>query len=494
MQKNFLAKILFGWTLIFAAGVLIINFFIANVSGMYEGPPADPGENIIGDRLFPSGSQCPHPEYNGQPAHNITGWMYSENIGWISLNCLNDHDPNTPGIQTSKYNYGVDINWTTGQNVGFLSGWAWSPNVGWISFDRVVTGNPPMAPYNSNEPYIALIDKLAQSGESVKGWARAVSGCKNNYWDGTKCTSASAGDNSGGWDGWINLSAPTISGPKLVSSEFNKNDCTLNGWSWGDEVVGWLALNCDQTNYSSYGGSNTCSTSSFAFTITPADIYSGGAGRNFCGRPPIVSNPNILSQEFCETPVPGWDFNFTWTYFDPDGDQQKAVEIQTSSSNSEAGIIKTYGPYITSTNSRLVTLSASNYPGNSATYYYRIRVTDQSDAVSEWSSWATFVTPIHPYPKPDFTYLPLRPFPGETVSFTNNTQIFGGNPPIWDWNLGDGFTSDDENPIHSYSSAGSFDVKLTAIQDDLPAGKNSCYIIKTLPIKPRPGYRYEQTP
>jgi len=441
------------------------------------------GQNI-GNRFFPTGSQCPHPDYNGLSAHNITGWMYSEYIGWISLNCLNDHDPNSDGIQVSQYNYGVDINWTAGESVGYLSGWAWSPNIGWISFDRSVTGDPPFTPFQSGFSYIASIDK---SNGSVQGWARAINGLNSN---------------NGGWDGWIRLSVsktettPNLTISKPQTSELDKDKCQLRGWAWGDELVGWLSLNCDQ---SSYGLANNCPggtspISDYAFNITPVDIYSGGSGRNFCGRPPIVSNPSISQKEFCETPSSGWDFTFTWTYNDPDGEAQKSVQIQTSSSASESGIIKTYGPYITSSFSKTITLNSTDYPGSNVTYYYRVRATDQSDLTSQWSDWNSFTTPIHPYPKPDFSYLPLRPAPGETVSFTNNTQIFGGASPTWNWNFGDGNSSTLKDPTHSYATGGSFDVRLTATQSDLPPGDNSCYIVKTLPIRPRPIYKYEQTP
>lgn len=52
----------------------------------------------------------------------LTGYAYGENIGWISLNCLNDSS-----CATANYGVANDGN-------GNLSGYAWSENTGWVNF------------------------------------------------------------------------------------------------------------------------------------------------------------------------------------------------------------------------------------------------------------------------------------------------------------------------------------------------------------------------
>lgn len=111
--------------------------------------------------------------------HNVYGWAWSKNIGWISFSCTN-----TMAIGTG-IDYGVDIN----EDTGLFSGYAWSENIGWISFadfdgdgdvdadDKNISGSP-CAP--NCEATVNLTN-----GE-VSGWARALS-----YGDG--------------WDGWIRL-------------------------------------------------------------------------------------------------------------------------------------------------------------------------------------------------------------------------------------------------------------------------------------------------
>lgn len=61
----------------------------------------------------------------------------------------------------------------------------------------------------------------------------------------------------------------------------------------------------------------------------------------------------------------------------------------------------------------------------------------------------------------------ICPTPNSAFSFTNNNQSFNftdlstGNPTTWFWDFGDGNTSTVQNPVHVYSSLGTFNVCLT---------------------------------
>ncbi|HVP93641.1 MAG TPA: PKD domain-containing protein [Methanoregulaceae archaeon] len=59
----------------------------------------------------------------------------------------------------------------------------------------------------------------------------------------------------------------------------------------------------------------------------------------------------------------------------------------------------------------------------------------------------------------DFTAKPLSGPNPLIVHFTDQSS---GIPVSWNWNFGDGTTSSDQNPVHTYSSPGSFTVSLTA--------------------------------
>ncbi len=59
---------------------------------------------------------------------SVTGWMWSENLGWVSLSCANTATCGAIG-------YGV-----ANDGFGHLSGLAWSENAGWINFSPASGG------------------------------------------------------------------------------------------------------------------------------------------------------------------------------------------------------------------------------------------------------------------------------------------------------------------------------------------------------------------
>ncbi|MFH1714326.1 MAG: LamG-like jellyroll fold domain-containing protein, partial [Candidatus Nealsonbacteria bacterium] len=147
-----------------------------------------------------------------------------ENIGWISFSCKNENNP---------INYGVDID-----EAGNFSGHAWSENIGWVSFERSETGPPPEAPDFGT--HLAEVDIITGK---VSGWARALSACQDNLWNGTNCTGSGAGDKSGGWNGWIKLRGPSISTSGLLASwSMDENSGTQILDSSGNDNTGNFGL------------------------------------------------------------------------------------------------------------------------------------------------------------------------------------------------------------------------------------------------------------
>ncbi len=56
-----------------------------------------------------------------------------------------------------------------------------------------------------------------------------------------------------------------------------------------------------------------------------------------------------------------------------------------------------------------------------------------------------------------FSFQPANPRPGESVDFTDEST---GAPSAWTWDFGDGSKSTLPNPVHVFSTAGTFEVKL----------------------------------
>ena len=97
------------------------------------GPPGGPYNYISLDcATGPADSNCAV-NYNvtNDGYGNLSGWAWSDEIGWISFDC---HNPETGGsapnyscIQ-SNYQTKIDSN-------GYFHGWAWNDAIGWISFN-----------------------------------------------------------------------------------------------------------------------------------------------------------------------------------------------------------------------------------------------------------------------------------------------------------------------------------------------------------------------
>jgi len=151
------------------------------------------------------------PVSQASTSDNVFGFAWASNIGWIKFN--NCDDPTNPAT-CSGSDFGVTINPATGE----LSGYAWSNSVGWLSFD------PATAGFDAAHPQT----RLDFATNQISGWARFLS-------------------NGGGWDGWLSL--------RNGSYGISRNGCDLEGFAWGDLVVGWIKFNDP-----SFGGNNVKTT------------------------------------------------------------------------------------------------------------------------------------------------------------------------------------------------------------------------------------------
>ncbi len=178
-------------------------------------------------------------------AQNLSGYAWSDNIGWISFNCTNTSS-------CSSVDYGVNAHPST----GIFSGYAWSDNIGWVSFNASSVSG---CPTGSCRPTIN------NTTGAVTGWARALAG-------GTS--------QSGGWDGWIRLSgswSPSVSFSGTAAS----------GYSWGSDVVGWVSwsgvVRAQGLLPDLIAGSATPTTAGSATTLsaTVSNIGTASTGSNF---------------------------------------------------------------------------------------------------------------------------------------------------------------------------------------------------------------------
>ncbi len=158
--------------------------------------------------------------------NNVRGWAWSGSIGWISFSC-NDPSGNTNcGVGGSK-TYGVHM--VTDKNIddglydpalydfGALVGNAWSDAVGWITFDKsLATQNGAIFPLGGDpfptKGYMAKID-FSVDPPTISGWARAITAADSD------------------WSGWIKLDGTLIRNGDVME---------FDGYSWGENVFGWI--------------------------------------------------------------------------------------------------------------------------------------------------------------------------------------------------------------------------------------------------------------
>jgi streptogramin lyase len=69
---------------------------------------------------------------------------------------------------------------------------------------------------------------------------------------------------------------------------------------------------------------------------------------------------------------------------------------------------------------------------------------------------------VEPSPEASFTWTPEAPAAGQATGFQDTST---GEPTTWSWSFGDGSTSDQQNPTHTFASQGSYEVSLTATND-----------------------------
>ncbi len=275
---------------------------------------------------------------------NVSGWAWSENIGWISFNCNN---PELPEPRCSV-DYGVHVSTSTEK----FSGHAWSENIGWISFDRSDTGTPPDPPYNGSEDFIA---KLDFSTNEVSGWAKALD-----------------------IDVWI----------KLKGTDYGvwRDDLTLPnelwGWAWSDTVIGWISFN--STNCDSDGdGFSDGTPTGCPSAGTPIPDYKVVVDVDSVDPVVGIFNVNPSDPDWSSTSI-----DISWTVMDSGGSHLSHVEVWRA--NDVGGVPGTWSQvgadYNAPVNFDLWSSSASDSPSASKRYWYGLHVLDNLDNMGTESS------------------------------------------------------------------------------------------------------------
>jgi parallel beta-helix repeat protein len=76
------------------------------------------------------------------------------------------------------------------------------------------------------------------------------------------------------------------------------------------------------------------------------------------------------------------------------------------------------------------------------------------------------ITVLNVAPSVGFTYNPRTPTTNDTIQLSDTSIDPDGTIVSWSWDLGDGTTSNQQNPTIKYSYGGSYKVSLTVVDDD----------------------------
>ena len=278
-------------------------------------------------------------------ADNVSGWAWSENLGWVSFNSV-DCDSNDDGAidvaacgAGPMNDYGVNIDGLTGD----FSGYAWGEFVGWISFNRMTcnggadsgqgckigsdcssnncdingpgaAGNPPEDPYQAGTGPIAHLElsTISPDFEKVLGWAKILN-LGNDGWIRLSDSAAPAyGVNvdiidgaalgTGGFSGWAwnaggRCDDGTPCGSDPVCSGIGTGICSA------DLGIGWLSFSADNCDNTGPGGTYINNNpAGCPANGTPYYEYNAGVDPTTINLPPVASEltaPNWFTNDAC---------------------------------------------------------------------------------------------------------------------------------------------------------------------------------------------------
>lgn len=183
-MKHTLKKIaVLSLSFVFAGGVVI------GMNSWFNGPDS---VNAGANHNFTGFAWSDMPTTSNE-ASNPTGGTVGRGAGWISFNSTDTN---------SSIDYGVNVDAS-----GNISGYAWSEHVGWISFN-----NSAGCPTNNGTNCQPRIENVG-GNKHFKGWARAMAYTDSQAggWDGW--ISFSSTNHSGGLSyGWTLNTAGNVSG------------------------------------------------------------------------------------------------------------------------------------------------------------------------------------------------------------------------------------------------------------------------------------------
>jgi len=215
----------------------------------------------------------------------------------------------------------------------------------------------------------------------------------------------------------------------------------------------------------------------------------------------------ITSHSGCDVSIFS-DRNFIFSeYIDVTGDDK----IRAYSFNGKDIRLLTSIPYsynLKSITSQAVTYHNLNYSNNCINGTKKVNINNilKTNTNYKWEikckdsfSWNNktfyFITSNQSYlsPTANFSFSPTNPSTADTISFTDASYDLDGYLINWTWDLGDGNTSFIQNPTHTYSDDGIYNVCLTVFDNDNISSNKLCKIISVDKANPICNFTFQPT-
>jgi hypothetical protein len=135
---------------------------------------------------------------------------------------------------------------------------------------------------------------------------------------------------------------------------------------------------------------------------------------------PPTASALIKQNDYCGS---GLATSFSWTYSDPENDPQAYRQVQVDNNADFSSPADDTGKFATFSKSYVTLASKLAYD---ITYHWRVRVWDNKGSDSGWVNGPDFLTPLHSYPVVAFNWTPAKPVKDTEVTFTDQSQVFGG--------------------------------------------------------------------
>lgn len=209
-------------------------------------------------------------------------------------------------------------------------------------------------------------------------------------------------------------------------------DAPIASWSWD---FGDGGASTDQNPSNTY-------TTPGTFDITLLLVDANGCASNMSFPDMIESNDNAPTAEFTGDPLvsclPPSDVDFTNTSAGGTGNLTYSWDFGDGNTSAD--------------------LNPSNTYNSSGLFDVSLTVTDElgCSATSLQSEYVEIVDNV----SIDFVANNTAPCLGDQISFVD---ISSPTPTTWSWDFGDGNTSTDQFPNHTYATAGTYEVSLTAV-------------------------------